>query len=250
MSGFKDHFSARAEEYSQFRPRWPAHLFAWLALQVDRTDLAWDCATGSGQAAEALSRNFSRVIATDASSNQISRAARLGNVEYRVEPAERCSLKNESTDLVFVGQAFHWFDHQAFLDEAGRVLRPGGVLAIGSYRLLRVSPAVDKIVLRLWGQILKDWWPSERSLVDQGMGDIVLPYQALPAPEFEISSEWDRSGLLNYLGTWSAVTRYRNAMDADPLALIFEDLELAWGYAGEKRKISWPIELSVRSKPG
>src|SRR5437762_742522 len=53
-SGFKDHFSRQAADYAKFRPRYPKELFRWLASVAPETKLAWDCATGNGQAAVAL----------------------------------------------------------------------------------------------------------------------------------------------------------------------------------------------------
>lgn len=75
MSGFKDHFSSASERYAAYRPDYPAALFAWLAGQCAEQELAWDCATGSGQAALGLAPHFRRVVATDASAEQIRHAA-------------------------------------------------------------------------------------------------------------------------------------------------------------------------------
>src|SRR5207244_11963084 len=63
---FQDYFSDGARAYAAFRPRYPDALFAFLAGAVPRHDLAWDCATGSGQAAIGLARHFARVLASDA----------------------------------------------------------------------------------------------------------------------------------------------------------------------------------------
>ncbi|MEO8452199.1 MAG: SAM-dependent methyltransferase, partial [Gemmatimonadota bacterium] len=54
MSGFQDHFSAGARGYAAFRPTYPAAVFEWIASQCAGHDLAWDCATGNGQAARGL----------------------------------------------------------------------------------------------------------------------------------------------------------------------------------------------------
>ena len=86
---------------------------------VDRDALAWDVATGSGQAAVELAARFDRVVATDASAAQLASAEARPNVTYLHEPAERSSLDDASADLVTVAQALHWFDHRAFFAEAG-----------------------------------------------------------------------------------------------------------------------------------
>jgi hypothetical protein len=69
--GFKDYFSGYADEYTRYRPTYPAKLFNWLAQRAPAHALAWDCATGNGQAALGLAAQFDAVIATDASSAQI-----------------------------------------------------------------------------------------------------------------------------------------------------------------------------------
>src|SRR5205085_3574181 len=72
--GFKDHFSRQAAEYAKFRPRYPKELFRWLGSVAPSNQLAWDCATGSGQAAVELAEMFECVIGTDASEKQIGNA--------------------------------------------------------------------------------------------------------------------------------------------------------------------------------
>src|SRR5262245_38403499 len=126
-TSFKDHFSTVASNYALYRPRYPAELFAYLATLVPTCEFAWDCATGSGQAAVALAAHFKRVIATDASATQIANGETHPRVEYRVAPAEQSGLAAASVDLLTVAQALHWFDLPRFFVEANRVLRPRGV---------------------------------------------------------------------------------------------------------------------------
>ena len=99
---FKDHFSGHASGYARFRPRYPAQLFRHLASLAPGHRRAWDCATGNGQAAVALAMHFERVIATDASAQQIENAVAHERVEYRVAPAESSGLDARSIDAVTV----------------------------------------------------------------------------------------------------------------------------------------------------
>ncbi len=48
---FKDLFSHHAQAYAQFRPTYPDELYSYLASLREEKTLAWDCATGNGQAA-------------------------------------------------------------------------------------------------------------------------------------------------------------------------------------------------------
>src|SRR5262249_42826515 len=136
---FHDHFSKFATRYADFRPHYPAALFDYLATLASRDSLVWDCAAGSGQATLDLALRFERIIATDASAEQIAAAPRRGNVEYRVALAEESGLENESIGLLTVAQALHWFNHERFFAEARRVLKPDGILAAWVYATNRLE---------------------------------------------------------------------------------------------------------------
>src|SRR6186997_1780603 len=91
---FKDHFSQISSLYADFRPQYPARLFDYLADLAPGRSLVWDCAAGTGQATVDLARRFDRVIATDASAEQIAAAKPISNVEYRVATAEQSGLSD------------------------------------------------------------------------------------------------------------------------------------------------------------
>src|ERR1700747_1039118 len=99
---FSDHFSKVAQRYADFRPRYPPELFDYLTTLVPGGGTVWDCAAGSGQATLGLAARFAKVIATDASPQQIASATPRDNVEYRVALAEQSGLADASIDLVTV----------------------------------------------------------------------------------------------------------------------------------------------------
>lgn len=242
--GFKDHFSGHAADYTRYRPAYPRALFAWLAQQASGHGLAWDCATGNGQAALGLAEFFDTVIATDASANQIAAASPHPRLRYAVAPAEATALDAHSVDLVTVGQALHWFDFPAFYAEVARVLKPGGVLAAWSYGLMQVSPAIDAAVWRLYEPITGAYWPPERRYVEAQYRTLPFPCAEITPPPFAMAAPWTLEQLMGYLGTWSAVQRYRQATGRDPLALIADELAVAWGEA-DTRQVVWPLSLRV-----
>ena len=78
-------FSLASDQYARFRPVYPSALFDFLATLAPSRDLAWDCATVSGQAAVALARYFERVVATDISAEQICHAEPHESITYAVK---------------------------------------------------------------------------------------------------------------------------------------------------------------------
>lgn len=239
---FKDHFSGHAERYALARPSYPDALFKFLAGLLRDRQLAWDCATGNGQAAVSLARYFTRVVATDASATQIAQAMPAPGIDYRVAPAERSGLPPGSVDLVTVAQALHWFDIGQFFDEVRRVLVPGGVLAIWSYGTCRIDPACDQLVHGLYAG-LDDYWPPERAMVESGYRDIDLPGAAVACPALSMTASWRAADMLAYLGTWSATERYARAHGSDPVAALAPALSAAWGDG--LRTVAWPLNLKV-----
>jgi len=244
-SEFKDYFSTQANAYRAYRPAYPQELFTYLAALAPDDTLAWDCACGTGQISLPLTEYFQKVIATDASQEQINNAVHHPKIEYRIETAEHSSLSNHCADLIVVGQALHWFDIEAFFTEAKRVLKPNGIVAVWSYNLLTVTPQVDEIIDDFDKNILGEYWAPERKLVENGYKDIVLPFEAITTETFTMSETWDLVQLVGYLSTWSAVQSFRKQQQNDPLELIKDKLQSAWGSPTNVKLVRWPLTLAI-----
>ena len=239
----KDYFSAQASAYARYRPRYPEALFDFVASRCGRREQAWDVATGNGQAARSLARHFGRVVATDASARQIEGATPHERVAYRVEPAEAASLADGSVDAVTVAQALHWLDHERFYAEVRRVLRPSGLLAAWTYGLLRVTPDVDRVLDRYYGDLVGPYWPPERRHVEAAYRTIPFPFDELTdVPPFEIEASWSEADVRGFLGTWSATQQFKDAEGRDPVEAISPELEAAWGTA-DVRPVRWPLHV-------
>jgi hypothetical protein len=239
----KDHFSGHADRYEAFRPTYPEALFAYLAALCPFHDLAWDCATGNGQAAVPLAAYFRAVIATDASQKQIDQARPREKVRYLVAPADKVPIDQASVDLVTVAQALHWLDLTGFYAEVRRVARPGCVIAVWCYQLNTIAPKIDATIHRLYADIVGADWPPERRLVEEGYRTLDFSFQEFALPPFQMVHSWDLEHLLGYLGSWSSVQRYRTRTGLDPLELVRAELEAAWGDPKQARGVTWPLHV-------
>jgi ubiquinone/menaquinone biosynthesis C-methylase UbiE len=245
--GFKDHFSKQAADYAKFRPNYPREMFDYLGSISPARQLAWDCATGNGQAAVELANVFDHVIATDASESQIANAEPHPRVAYKVALAEQSDLQSGKFDLVLVAQALHWLNHGRFYPEVRRVLRENGVCAASAYNLLRTDSPVKEIVKRYYYEIVGPYWPPERALIEQ-FEQIPFPFSERETPRFEIVAEWNLEHLVGYLRSWSSTQRFIAATNRNPLDQIAGDLEKAWGDPHAPKRIMWPLVLRVGVK--
>ncbi len=242
---FKDHFSGHASAYREARPTYDPALFAWLAGLTTGHERAWDVGCGNGQASVALAAHYAEVVATDPSAPQIANAERHPRIAYRVEPAERSTLADDSVDLVTVAQALHWFDPDRFHAEVRRVLRPGGVIAAWSYAHCRIAPAFDPIVACYYDDVVGPYWPAERRHVENGYAELSFPYAPIEAPAFDLVACWDLPRFLAYLRSWSATQRCLQAQGSDPLAPLEPELAAVWGDPETVREVRWNLSLRV-----
>ncbi|PCJ28686.1 MAG: SAM-dependent methyltransferase [SAR86 cluster bacterium] len=248
-SNFNDQFSAHAKSYAAARPDYPAELFSYLKTLCNKHELAWDCATGNGQAAKSLAKIFTQVIATDASIEQIQQAQAAKNIEYRQMSAEEPFLQPGSVDLISVAQALHWFDTEAFYKNADSVLCSGGVLAVWSYGLPTISNELDRVVMHLYANILNGYWPAERRIVEEQYANINFPYALIEGVEFHMTRRWSLQQLTDYLASWSAVRRYIDANNSDPMQLVRKELIDAWAMQPEQDvEVRWPMVLKLGKK--
>lgn len=245
MSAFKDHFSSASDQYAAYRPDYPAALFDWLASQCAEPNTAWDCATGSGQAAQGLAQYFRNIVATDASSGQVRHATAHPIIDYRVALAEASGLADRSVDLVAVAQAAHWFDLPRFYAEVSRVLKPGGAIALWGYGRMVLPGDLDAPFRRFYAETVGPFWPPERALIDDAYRSLDFPFSEIQPPAFHIEVEWALPRLIAYLSTWSAVKRYRAERGEDPLPALMAELQPLWGDPDAALHLQWPLFLRV-----
>lgn len=240
----KDNFSTQAAEYAIYRPTYPQQLYDYLFTLVDKKDAAWDCATGNGQVARVLAQHFTRVYATDISEKQLSEALKMPNIVYHVEPAEKVNVPDNSFDLITVAQAIHWFNFDDFYSEVKRTLKPNGLIAVIGYGVMFIDKKLDKVIHKLYEDILGKYWDPERRYIEEGYKTIPFPFDEITAPHFQIKTTWSFNQMIGYLNTWSSLQHYKKANDRNPLEYMFTELKEAWGNDAEK-DVHFPILLRV-----
>ncbi len=242
---FKDHFSTRSGDYAQYRPSYPPALIDYLSSLASDRELALDCGCGTGQLSVLLAEAFGRVVATDASAQQIASATPHPGVEYRAAPAEVSGLENASADLVTVAQAAHWFDLDAFYAEVRRVLKPGGILALITYGVIKADGDVGKVLDGFYYDVLGAYWPPERRHVESGYRELPFPCAEVTPPAFAMTASWSLAEVLGYVDTWSAVRQAEKALGRAPYDRFSAALTEAWGDPAGRRDIRWPLSLRV-----
>ena len=179
------------------------------SARARRRRCAWDCATGSGQAAAGLARHFDdgrrhrRERAADR-----ARARRIPASDIAVAPRgveRRCPTR--SVELVTVAQALHWFDRPAFLGRGpprararrrrrGLVLRPASIVDETSTPSSTASTGTSSV---------RTGRPSGRSS-SAATRSLEFPFDEIEA---RAASRWRSAGrspsCAGYLRTWSAV---------------------------------------------
>lgn len=242
---FKDHFSDLADTYAQHRPHYPQALFEYLATIAPAHKLAWDTGTGNGQAAVGLAAHFDRVVATDASEEQIESRLEHPSVEYRVEPAEETSIEDRSVDLTTASVAVHWFDLDRFYAEVKRVSKPGAVLAVWTYFFFSVSPEVDELIEEFYYKTLAGHWSDRLHYIEKGYETLPFPFQEIEAPKFQIAARWTLQQLQGFILSWSGTSSFMEKEGQKPVADFLDQLSEARGKSDHARVVTWDLYMRV-----
>ena len=207
-------FSIASDAYAKNRPQYPPELFGWLADQCEDRNVAWDCATGNGQAALGLARHFAAVEATDISPEQIEHGFPAANVTYSVQPAEHTRFPNGTFDLVAVAQGLHWFDFGLFWPEVSRTAKRGAFFCAWGYDRFEGDAELEASLFTPVLAILDPFWAPQNRIMWRGYrsDEIAFPFARVDAPAFTIEVRWTVQEIVDHMRTWSA---YKKA-SADP----------------------------------
>jgi len=140
-------FTARAENYLKYRPRYPRAVVPLLQNEIglSRDWQVADIGSGTGFLAELFVDLGCEVVGVEP--NQAMRQAGdfylagRGNFRSLNASAEATCLPDSSFDLVTAGQAFHWFKPGLARQEFIRILRrPGWITLAWNSRPVTMSP--------------------------------------------------------------------------------------------------------------
>lgn len=232
-----------AEKYKRYRPNYPQALFDYIFSFVKTFDTVWDCACGNGQASVKLADQFKQVIATDISETQIQAAEMKDNIHYFVSPAEITPIESHSLDLITVAQAYHWFDHAKFAEEAKRTLKPNGVVAVWGYGYIHTGTEADAMIKHLATVTLKDYWANGRVHIDESYANVPFPFFEVKRNTFYCEKQANYADLIGLLESWSPRLKYLERHGVDILDNLKNDLKTAWGDPNKTRQVKFPIFL-------
>ena len=226
----KDLFSRQAATYSKFRPTYPAELFQYILSFVKNKDVAWDCATGNGQAAFELANYFDKVFASDISAEQIQHAKTHPKIKYEVSSSEKTEYNDNMFDLITVAQAYHWLHLEEFHREALRVGKSDSVIAIWGYDVpTSENQPLNQLIRMFYVDIVGPYWDPERRFIDDHYRTVPFPFEELPAKEFYKTIEWNYDDLCGYLNSWSSVQHFIKATNVNPVEELMGELQKVWG---------------------
>ncbi len=170
----------------------------------------------------------------------------MSNINYSLQPAEKTNFPDNYFDLITVAQAIHWFDFSQFYKEVNRTLKPGGIIAVIGYGLIKSNEQTNDLINHFfYRNIVGPYWDPERGYLDDGYRSIQFPFEEIQTPDLEMEFSWDFEHLMGYLKTWSAVKHFQNKNAYDPVDVISEDLRTAFG---ERRLVIFPLFLRLGQK--
>jgi SAM-dependent methyltransferase len=126
-------FSGSAALYQHGRPDYPPQLLEWLRLTLRLWPgrNAVDVGAGTGKFTRLILQTGAHVVAVEPiEAMRAQLRQQLPDVEVLAASAQALPLADASVDALVCAQAFHWFASQQTLQEFGRVLSPGGKLAL------------------------------------------------------------------------------------------------------------------------
>ncbi|MBP0114954.1 class I SAM-dependent methyltransferase [Bradyrhizobium vignae] len=139
-----DPFRGAASNYARHFKPYPEDLFRSLVRVCGLTNSsrAVDLGAGTGQIAIPLARSVADVLFVDPSDemvqegNRIAEAAGVKNINFLVSRSEDLDEPISTFEIATIAGSFHWMNRETVLAKLGKMIKPGGCVAI-------IEPVVD-----------------------------------------------------------------------------------------------------------
>lgn len=175
-------FSDKAADYVKYRPQYPRRVINILEEQIGiaSDSVIADIGSGTGISSQLFLENGNRVYAVEpnkemreAAENQFRDNSNFISID---DSAEKTTLEDNCIDIVFAGQAFHWFDRERAKIELRRILKPDGHIVLAWNERSEQSD-----LQKAYEQLLKDNIPeynlkTHKNIKDDEIADFLSPH--------------------------------------------------------------------------
>lgn len=124
-----DRFIGFADIYENSRPTVPAHAIEIITDYLGRIpETVVDLGCGTGLSTRAWESKCERIIGIDPSEDMLAVAkVKSNNTEFIKAYSDKTGLPDNSVDVVFCSQSFHWMNPTDTLSETNRILKKDGI---------------------------------------------------------------------------------------------------------------------------
>lgn len=129
-------FSKKVEDYILYRPHYPAAMYDFLFEKgfLKEEDVVADLGSGTGISSIGFLKRGCKVYGVEPNDAMREAAERMfednpGFISIN-GTGEQSHITNQESQIIFVGQAFHWFDQTRARIEFQRILKPGGLVVL------------------------------------------------------------------------------------------------------------------------
>ncbi|MCP4584099.1 MAG: class I SAM-dependent methyltransferase [candidate division Zixibacteria bacterium] len=211
-------FEKYADDYARLRPVYPDDLIGSLIarFKLKSNSLILDLACGTGNLRRQLQNTSDgNVLGLDRSLIMLAHCQKILSA---CSKAERLPVKSGLLDAVVVGQAFHWFDFKAALDEINRCLKSGGGLAIIWYRRKKPLAGHRLKMSELVKRLNPDYKPS---FMDYDWPEILISHSGFADIDKFAAECVIKYSIADYLKLQRSKSYVGDAMSPEVLARYF-----------------------------
>lgn len=220
-------FSNRVQDYIKYRPHYPSELLPSLkkAFKISEKSVVADIGSGTGISSMPFLQGGLQVYGVEPNEEMRKAAEDLladqaSFISIKGE-AEATNLADRSVDLVFAGQAFHWFDLPKAKKEFERILKPEGHIVLAWNQRSNQSSFQKAYEEALQNLIPEYGEVRHRNISDQSLQDFLAPrsFHKFSLPNFQ---HFDLEGLKGRLMSSSYCPK--EGSDHEKLMLEMEKL--------------------------